>query len=97
MAVRKLAHVETDEQRRIRDRAERARRAQPPRDPTGEHHAACAAIARASGRDVVDVLDTWDERAAVREWDGAMTRVDAERAAVDDVRDIYPPKQRTIL
>lgn len=88
MAIRKLK-PETDEQRRIRDRADRARRAMSPRDPTGEWHEACAEIARAAHVDAGDVLDDWSHRAAIREYEAGVTRADAERLAVDDVREQY--------
>ncbi len=97
MAIRKLAPRETEEQRRIRDRVERARRRQPPQDPTGEHHEACCDIARAAGLDPEHVLDAWSERAALRQWDGGATQADAEREAVDDVRGMFPPKQGVML
>ncbi len=94
MAVRKAKHIETDEQRRIRDRADRARRATPPRDPSGAHHASCVNIARAAGVQPDVVLDSWDERASHRQYDGNVSRDEAERLAVDDVRGIYPPQQK---
>lgn len=88
MAVRKLK-PQTDEQLRIADRAARARKAQPPRDPTGDHHATCCEIAREAGIEPFFVLDAWDERAAIRQYDGNADRADAERLAVDDVRAIF--------
>jgi hypothetical protein len=41
-------------------------------------------IARRSGKPLEHVLEIWNERAAIREFEGGMTRRDAERAAVDD-------------
>ncbi len=79
----------TDEETRSIDRAARARRASPPRDPTGEHHVACAAIAREAGVDPSTVLDDWDEAAATKEYESGITRADAERQAVEVVRERY--------
>jgi hypothetical protein len=90
MAVRKLRGAETPEQRRIRERAAASRRADQPTDPTGEHHAACAELARATGADVGDVIDTWDACATTRAYD--TDRATAERLALGDVRDIYHRK-----
>jgi hypothetical protein len=78
---------------RAADRAARARAAQPQRDPTGEHHATIAEVAQRSGRDVVDLLDLWDERAAIREYDGEASRADAEREAAAEVEQMFAPKQ----
>ena len=36
-------------------------------------------------REVWDQFDDWEERAAIREFDGGMTRAEAEAAAYDDV------------
>ncbi len=89
MAIRRPKTAPTDESLRIRDRAARARKAQPPRDPTGEHHEACAEIAKATGRDVYEIVDCWDERASMRQYDGNADRESAERLAMDDVRAIF--------
>jgi len=78
---------------RAADRAARARAAQSPRDPTGEHHAAIAELAQRSGRDVDELLDLWDERAAIREYDGAVSRAIAEREAVAEVQQMFAPQQ----
>lgn len=86
--------VGTAKNRGLADRIARARAAQPPRDPSGEHHQAIREIADESGRDVVDLLDLWDERAATRQYDGNLSRADAERLAVDDVRDIAIAQRR---
>ena len=80
--------LEQVRQRQVADRAARARAAQPPRDPTGEHHDALCELAKRSGRDVVELLDLWDERAAVRTWEGEQDQLAAEREAVSDVREI---------
>lgn len=36
-------------------------------------------------REIWPEYDDWEERAAIREFDGGMTRADAEAAAYDDV------------
>lgn len=87
MAIRNPRRPMTAREREVADRVARARAANPPRDPTGAHHAAIAELASETGRDVVDLLDWWDEAAAVREYDGNVSRTDAERLAFDDVAD----------
>jgi len=37
-----------------------------------------------------DVREEWEERAAIMEYDGEMTRLQAERAAVRDVLSRHP-------
>ena len=44
------------------------------------------AISRATKRTLGDVREHFTERAAIREYDGGMSRAEAERAALDDVR-----------
>lgn len=78
----------------VADRVARARAANPPRDPTGEHHEAMAELAERIGRDVVELLDVWDERAALREYEGEIVRAEAERLAVLDVIDLFDPQRR---
>jgi hypothetical protein len=81
----------------LADRVARAKAATPPRDPTGEHHEAMAAIARASGRDVVDLLDLWDERAAIYQYVAGVDRPTAERQAVDELERLFAPRQEHLL
>lgn len=67
---------------------DRVRRAMPPRvDPTGACHAAVAELARDHGLDVADLAEEWSERAAVRCYLGGASQAEAERMAVDDVRE----------
>lgn len=75
------------------DRAARARAATPPRDPTSERHAAIAELAQRTDRNVDDLLDLWDEHAAIREYDGTATRADAERDAAAEVEQMFAPRQ----
>jgi hypothetical protein len=81
----------------LADRIARAKAKTPAQDPTGEHHVSIAAIARASGRDVVELLDLWDERAAIRQYDGGQSRADAEAGAVTDIEAQFAPMQGTLL
>ena len=70
----------------ITDRIARAKTAVPPRDPTGRHHAEVCEIARKIGSDPCFLLDEWDERSAIREYLGNVTRNEAESRAIDDIR-----------
>lgn len=47
-----------------------------------------ALIAKRSGRTVDDVTELWNERAAIREYDGGKRRKEAEQLALDDVADV---------
>ena len=46
----------------------------------------CIELARRLGLDQEQLLEWWAERAAVREFDGGLTREAAELAAFDDLR-----------
>lgn len=81
----------------VAERVARARAKNPTCDPSGEHHAAIAAIARHSGRDVVELLDLWDERAAIREYEGCVDRAKAEADAVTDIEALFAPMQGALL
>lgn len=95
MAVRKVATKPTAAELLLADRIARAKAANPPRDPTGEHHQAMAELARTSGMRVDHLLDEWSERAACREYLGNVTRAEAERLACEDVIEAYT-RQRSI-
>jgi hypothetical protein len=82
VAQRKFAPKPTAKQLAENDRVMRARRANPPRDPDGTCHEALSELARETGRDVCDLLDDWDEQAALLEYEGNVTRHDAESRAV---------------
>jgi hypothetical protein len=45
-------------------------------------------MAKKSKRQVYDVVELWNERAAIREFCGGKSRKDAERLALDDVADV---------
>lgn len=83
-AVRKAANEAA-----LADRIIRARESQPPRDPTGEWHRSIAALAQETGRELDALLDEWDERAAVYEYDAKETRAEAERLAFEAVAELY--------
>lgn len=55
------------------------------RDPSGRHQSAVCVLARKTKIDPLHLLDDWDERAAVREFDGGQPRDLAEAGAVEDV------------
>lgn len=94
MAVRKARPVPTPSEREVAFRVARAR--PPQEDPTGSHHEAVAELARATGRDVADLLEHWSERAAIREYEGAQDRDEAERLALDDLRWIVRAQERLL-
>jgi hypothetical protein len=66
------------------------------RDPDGSFHRRCRELADELELDVGDVLDEWDERAAVREYLGGTTRAEANRLALVDVEERLRP-QRNLL
>lgn len=78
-------------------RIARAKAKMPPQDPTGEHHASIADIARRSGRDIVELLDLWDERAAIRQYEGCADRATAELGAVTDIEALFAPAQGEVM
>ena len=51
------------------------------RDPGGRWHAACAYLAREARAPIIDVLDEWDERAAIAEFVGNLPRAESEAQA----------------
>ena len=50
---------------------------------------ACIELAQALGIDVDAALEQWAERAAIREFEGGLSRKDAEREALDDLRVLH--------
>jgi len=50
--------------------------------------AAVVELAEQAGVDVADVVEYWEERAAVREIDGGQDRAVAERGALEDIREL---------
>ena len=49
---------------------------------------ACIELAERAGVDPDELVEYWEERAAIREVDGGQARDDAERAALDDMREM---------
>jgi len=79
--------------RQVEDRVRRARLATPPRG--APYYERCAELARAVGLEPCDVMDDWDERAAIRQYDGNVSRDEAERLAFLDILDRYQ-RQRSL-
>ncbi len=78
----------------LEERIKRARMATPPR-PTHLYVLAAELAARV-GVNPGDVMDDLDHAAAVREYDGGVTREEAEKAAWLEVEERYT-RQRRIL
>ena len=78
--------------RQVEDRVRRARMATPPRG--APYYERCAELARAVGLEPCDVMDDWDERAAIRQYDGNVSRDEAERLAFLDVLERYERQRR---
>lgn len=53
-----------------------------------DHSESLEGIAAKSGRSPLDVLETFLERAAIREYDGMYSRDEAERMALGDVTEM---------
>ncbi len=64
--------------------ADRVRRARPPK----LNESSVMEWALANGIDVVEALDLYSERAAIRQYDGAASLEDAEAGALEDVKEI---------
>ena len=90
------AQREERNQRLVAERVAAGRAAQPPRDPTGEYHARLRELADLHHLEVGDLLDEFDERAAVREYCGEADRATAERLACADVQERLEP-QRSLI
>ena len=92
-AKRQLDPKEAAKAKQIEDRVRRARMASPPRG--APYYERCAELARAVGLDPCDVMDDWDEHAAIRQYDGNVSRDEAERLAFLDILDRYQ-RQRSL-
>ena len=68
----------------------------PRRKPQPTTQDAVIALARRARRPEADMLEDWEERAAVREFDGGQLRSVAEADALDDLRRQHEP-QRTMV
>ena len=69
---------------------DRVRRARPPK----RDESAAIELAQEFGADVADVLELYDERSGVREYEGNVSRAEAESGALQDVRDILTARSR---
>ena len=47
---------------------------------------ACIVLAEKLGLDAAELIERWEERAAIREYEAGQTRPEAERDAFEDVR-----------
>lgn len=77
--TRDLTPNERVRERQVEDRVARAR----PHPRSTEWTVKATNLARSRGVDVDDVLDTFDERASMHEWNGFM-RAEAEALAWDE-------------
>jgi hypothetical protein len=55
---------------------------------------ACIQLARRFSLAPADVIERWDERAAIREFEGGQDRASAEHDALDDVRRELEPEHK---
>lgn len=55
---------------------------------------AVIALTKRVRREQAEVIEAWEERAAIREYDGKQWRSSAEASALDDVRRIFEPQAR---
>lgn len=87
MAVRKTAPKETPDDRAAKDRIRRGR-------PHKRDYLQCSELAYDYAVDLDDVLDQFDERAAVREYEGNVTRDEAERLAMLECWEFFKKRSR---
>lgn len=88
----KIDSIAAAKQRQVDDRVRRARLASPPRG--AEYYVACGELAQRVGADPGDVMDDLDHAAAVIEYEGNVSRQEAERLAMEQVRDRYERQRR---
>lgn len=81
----KATPAELAKQAQIDDRVRRAR--PPASDPGGLMAMAVRELADDHGLDPADLLEEASERASVRQYLGGVTQAEAERLAVEDVRE----------
>lgn len=67
----------------------RIRKSYPRFDRHGGYLEACAELARETGADAGAIYDEWNDRAIARLHAGEIEVEDAERLALEDVRDWY--------
>ena len=61
--------------------------------PPQRDHDAVIDLANELGADVADAIDWFEDRAAQREYEGNVSRADAESGALQDVRDILTARR----
>lgn len=68
----------------------------PPRKPQAQPtpRDAVVALAKRVRREQAEVIEAWEERAAIREYDGNQWRAAAEADALIDVRRMLEPQAR---
>ena len=88
----KIDPIAAAKARQVEDRVRRARIANPPRG--AEYYVACGELARDVGVDPGDVMDDLDHAAACIEYEGNVSRQEAERIAMEQVRDRYERQRR---
>lgn len=91
-AKRQLDPKEAAKAKQVEDRVRRARMANPPRNAW--HYEQCAELAREVGADPCDVMDLYDEIASTQEYLANVSRQEAERLAMEQVRDRYERQRR---
>ena len=64
------------------------------RKPQPTTQDAVIALARRAGLAETDLLEQWQERAAIREFDGRQMRHAAESGALEDLRRQHEPQRR---
>lgn len=89
MAVKKPKPLPTSKELQIMDRVQRAKRSYPKQDRHGIYREACAELAEETGADVESVWEDFGHRAAVRQYLAEIDIDEAERLALEDVRDQY--------
>ena len=57
---------------------------------------AVVALAKRVRREQVEIIEAWEERAAIREYDGNQWRAAAEADALSDVRRMFEPQGRIL-
>lgn len=81
----------------LADRINRSRLSTPPRDPTGEWHRRLAALSQEKDIDFDALVEDWDYRAAVLEYDANSSRAEAERLAFEAVAEFHNSSQGVLF
>ena len=89
MAVRARVLNPTPSDRARQDRIMRAKQHRSPVDRTSNYHERLSEFARERDVPAFAVILEWEERAAVREYLGGVTRDEAEALAFNDTRERF--------